>query len=1126
MAASKRKKKVKPVKAKRKGVARVKAADGGKVAAIAARKAKELGLEFAEGRNPGSMFFKGAEGQKLALQNSDEFLDLISVGGGKTKQARSLFELLDEIATESGTQARRGTTNLSAAGQASLEKATAAGRLVRNPSGAGFLSTAQRAGRKALDLGKKAAKSTVGGVSALLDPLFGALQNQPEGAELLRGFGIGVPDTKTNRRIGKHGGRMTAEAAASGRGVARQHFAVGGSAGASTLGETESETEAETTSEESGTGFSRNIADTGSLDNIINQLRGVKGFSNLGRSTLDDVLRTGLPTDVSGITEAAKIRAGQEFDDATNVIGERLANLGLVSSSAQTTAVARERAKLGERVAAAGLEAKVAAAESATNRRFGATSVDTSGQGTRAGALGAAGSLAGTSASLNSRTNTGFSRSGSGSSSSSSSGTSSSNSDGLGGFSNRSSSGNSGGRRTVGAGRAGGLFGSSARNASNSGGGGGTDIRVSRNSRRRFDKGGRVPELDDVLSGVLEGTFNPTADTLTRADRLKAEQGRIARFEEDNIGLENSRNEISEFLSFNHPGILRMLLGGPGGAGALQAADPGTNVTPGMQSNIDRSAKRAHSGARTPVPRQNFALGGPVEGDPEPISAPNQGAVPQPELPQENGQMVPGLLDPRRQFFEDGGGVAPGVDSGEDKVPAMLRAEELVITPELTEELMNVDPGLPQPGLITALQQLAQQPLEFGEEEGELVAGHGGSVQPGTIPGQFGIPIPGAQGQTGITPEGLPPGLQQLLDFISRQGQAQVDPTTGGIVIEGAQSSTPFPAGPDPANFVPGQIGLPDELPSDTGFDLGSSSVPGPPLQLPSLTESVDAASERKFTLEGGSPGTGRVGAAGIRAGLDPSKSPVTGGSVAPGVERIGPSGRGRVEGSFAITDPETGLPMDFSGEQMSRLERAQRIADLTRAAISTDPIGGPEKQSRMLRALEIANREVDSSVNEIIQGQKLAIERQQVQNAGVVAQGQLNASIAQTLQAQAQKVTAEGTLAKQVAELAANNPVVTAAMNKLEILAKNPKMDPDDRDRILAILTRELQVAGIELTESGFFADLFGAPGFAISPVAQEQGVPDPAGANDGQQELQALMSRAKAGMSAEDFQHIMEIM
>ncbi|KKK83386.1 hypothetical protein LCGC14_2793920, partial [marine sediment metagenome] len=301
----------------------------------------------------------------------------------------------------------------------------------------------------------------------------------------------------------------------------------------------------------------------------------------------------------------------------------------------------------------------------------------------------------------------------------------------------------------------------------------------------------------------------------------------------------------------------------------------------------------------------------------------------------------------------------------------------------------------------------------------------------------------------------------------------------------------------------------------------------GPPLRAPSFSESVGAAGERKFTLDGGSPGTGRVGAAGIRAGLDPSKGPLEGGDqFAPVVERIGPDGRGRVEGSFAITDPETGLPMDFSGEQMSRLERAQRITDLTRAAISTDPIGGPEKQSRMLRALEIANREVDSSVNEIIQGQKLAIQRQQVQNAGVVAQGQLNASIAQTLQSQAQKVTAEGALAKQVAELAANNPVVTAAMNKLELLAKNPEMDPDDRDRILAILTRELQVAGIELTESGFFADLFGAPGFTISPSAQQQGVPDPEGANDGQQELQALMSRAKAGMSAEDFQHIMEIM
>ena len=980
----------------------------------------------------------------------------------------------------------------------------------------------------------------------------------------------GAPKSRPSSSIprGKHGGRLTAEAAKSGRKVARrpvgrQRFAVGGASAASRLGKSTSDTKtdtafedrSDTTTRESGTGFTQNIADTGALDSIIGQLRGIQGFSGLGRSTLDDVLRSGLPTDVSGITEAAKIRASQEFDDASNVIGERLANLGLVSSSAQTTAVARERAKLGERVSAAGMEAQVAAAEAASGRRVQGLGLDTSGQGVRAGALGQAGSLARDSASLNSRQETGFRRRGS--DSTRRSGTGSSKSSGssvnpLFGSTPPSGSSRFPTSRSARSGRSG--SGSGLGNSLRGSSGGGNSqifgtapgkprIQLGSGSRAGAAEGGRVPELDDVLGGILQGNFRPRGvEELTNEDRLAAERGRIGRFEEGNIGLQNSRQEINEFLSENDPGILRMLLGGPGGAGALNVADPGTNVTPEMQANIDRSAKRSLAGARRPVPRQNFALGGPVEGDPEPIVAPNKGAVPQPTLPQEAGQVIPGLLDPRRQFFDEGGGVAPGEDTGDDKVPAMLRAEELVVTPELTEELMNVDPGLPQPGLITALQQLAQQPLEFGEEEGEFVAAGGG-----TIPGQFGIPIPGAQGQGGAI--GADPlGFQRFLDFINRQGSAQVDPATGQIVIDS-------PPGPRDGNvpefagdFLPGagEPSLDAVLREEPDFGPDEFTTSPGAFRLPSLTESVGKAGERSFTLEGGTPGAGVLGEAGVRAGIDSSKGLVGGGEgFAPGAQRVGAD----TIGSAVITDPETGLPMDFSGQQLSRVDRAQRVADLTRSAIVTDPIGGPKKQARMLRALEVANREVDSAVNEIIQGEQIAIQRQQVANQGIVAEGQLQASLARTLTAQAQKVTAEGALAKQVLEAQANNPVLTAALNALEILAKNPDADDDTRDQILAVLQFQLQQAGIELADSGFLAGLFGAPGFEIARSTPEQGVPtqapngrqgfadggvvQPDGeagqvavANDGNQELQALMSRAKAGMSAEDFQHIMEIM
>lgn len=151
----------------------------GTLGEVAKRMATERGLEFAE-RPGGRMFFKGLAGEKMAAHHGDEFLDLISVGGGKQDKAREMFEFLDELGSEGGAQVRRGTSNLSAAGQRSIENAVAKGHLVRNPAGAGWLSTAQKMGKKAA----AAAKGAVGGVTALLDPLFGAIQDPALAEEL------------------------------------------------------------------------------------------------------------------------------------------------------------------------------------------------------------------------------------------------------------------------------------------------------------------------------------------------------------------------------------------------------------------------------------------------------------------------------------------------------------------------------------------------------------------------------------------------------------------------------------------------------------------------------------------------------------------------------------------------------------------------------------------------------------------------------------------------------------------------------------------------------------------------------------------------------------------------------
>ena len=1017
---------------------------------------------------------------------------------------------------------------------------------------------------------------------------------------------------------GKHGGtagNLFAKADADGRSIPRIRAQVGGFAPVSGTSASTGTGVLPTAGEAFGTQTQRiqeiPDVDVSGLENIVSQLsrfqpggrqqisalQSFQGQTPLGRETLDEILRSGLPTDVSGITEAARIRATQEFEDAQNTIGERLANLGLVSSSAQTAAVARERARLGERVGAAGLEAQVGAAEAAAARRAGATETDIRARasrlsalseagrgeiarsGQRLGGLGQAASAAATAARLPLEGPTTRAGLGAGLPSASA-------------FPSTTGGPSAGPSQfppaadpqqfgfTTGIGKS-----TSARKAVPTGGFGGF---------RRFGQHGGVvkrPSREEVrFENFLQ---NIGADlSKTRGAKIKATPGTQAAQDVNRMAaLARLGGEDLARLLFNDPSLrsdlaaagaekFRDIQTGTGKFGPQNVAqfigtgvdasgqakkrvqgirlskkqreelgiDPSTALLSGL--DIERAVGEVPSGAApTPSPtggigrirpgsrssavesdrsigldirgprgsrinRQFFQAGGPVQQDP--ILTPRAGAVPSPDLPQETGQLIPGILDPRRQFFEDGGGVAPGQDTGEDQVPALLRSEELVVTPELVEDIKSVNPDIPQPGLITALHQLAEQPLEFAEEEGEFVAAHGGTPQ-------FSGPFFGG-------PIGGPP----TDDFIGQLSLAEqiralvgATPETEARLAQRLPDDPRFdapPRGVSPGRAVPA-AGLPGQELADPFIVPefgGDTAIPAGDFRLPSFREEIGEAGERKFILEGGTPGTGRVGAAGIRAGLDPTRGLVTGGEAfAPGVARRAPGVAGRVEGTAAITDPATGLPVDFGDKQLSRLERAQRVADLTRAAITTDPVGGPDKQARMLRSLEIANREVDSSVNEIIQGQVLAIKRQELRTGQVLGQAKLNESVARTLAAEAQKVTAEGAFAKQLSEIAAQDPVVSQILNIFEVMGKLKDADPRIIEQLEAVLNRTLQSQGLELAESGFFAKLFGAPAFEVSQTQTEQGLP-----GEGQDELNSLMSRAEAGLSSEDFQRIMDFM
>jgi len=92
----------------------------------------------------------------------------------------------------------------------------------------------------------------------------------------------------------------------------------------------------------------------------------------IAEGTLQNLLQTGSPVDVSAITEAATQRGQQFFDQQQLDINESLGALGVGSSSARTAALGRAAGQAAQNIGIAGLEAGVGAEEAARNRQLGA----------------------------------------------------------------------------------------------------------------------------------------------------------------------------------------------------------------------------------------------------------------------------------------------------------------------------------------------------------------------------------------------------------------------------------------------------------------------------------------------------------------------------------------------------------------------------------------------------------------------------------------------------------------------------------------------------------------------------------------------------------------------------------
>lgn len=98
------------------------------------------------------------------------------------------------------------------------------------------------------------------------------------------------------------------------------------------------------------------------------------GLGGTASNTLQQMLTTGSPVDVSPITEAAKQQAGLTFQDLMQGTNESFGALGLGSSSARQQQLAKQASNLAQGVGIAGLQAGVGAEEAARNRQMGAFS--------------------------------------------------------------------------------------------------------------------------------------------------------------------------------------------------------------------------------------------------------------------------------------------------------------------------------------------------------------------------------------------------------------------------------------------------------------------------------------------------------------------------------------------------------------------------------------------------------------------------------------------------------------------------------------------------------------------------------------------------------------------------------
>ncbi len=128
----------------------------------------------------------------------------------------------------------------------------------------------------------------------------------------------------------------------------------------------------------------------GGLENVISN-----PLSKIGRGTLNEMLGTGAPVDVSPIGEAASRQANSAFEQLTGGAREQAAMRGGLSGSGFANKQAQIGGQLADQIQSQMLRAGVGAQEAAQGRRMGALGVDLGAQGLSANAASQLGGLEG-----------------------------------------------------------------------------------------------------------------------------------------------------------------------------------------------------------------------------------------------------------------------------------------------------------------------------------------------------------------------------------------------------------------------------------------------------------------------------------------------------------------------------------------------------------------------------------------------------------------------------------------------------------------------------------------------------------------------------------------------------------